>query len=194
MNTLNLKVLSKNSLLNKTTFWFLTTVVTAFALKFVHSLSETHELLIILTPANDVLEWMLQTSSKLSASGYYFPKYDIALNKTFTGGNLLVAAFCVFSFTTPYHRLTTTHAILTFIGMIVMAYIFTITVTTVRIVGIIMLFKLDAWIPWLTATWFLQSAKITLYLSMIIAAYYLLKSTFIARFKRFSYNDHYPTF
>jgi exosortase K len=181
-------------MINKTAFWFVATVATAFCLKYVHTLSETHDLLIILSPANSLLEWILGTSSKLQDTGFYFPEYNLVLNKAFSGGNFLVLSFCIFSLTTPYHLLKPGQASLAFVGMITFSYLLTVLVSTFRILSILTLIKIDAWLPWLTASWFLQSIKAVIYLTVLYLMYRLLKSAFIMYFKRFNYTDHYPTF
>jgi exosortase K len=183
-----------SKMINKTAFWFVVTVATAFCLKYLHALSETHDLLIILSPANTLLEWMLGTSSQLKDYGFYFPEHDLVLNKAFSAGNFLVLSFCIFSFTTPYHLLKSWQASIAFAGMIALSYVLTVLVTTLRLGSIVMLIKIDSWLPWLTASWFLQSLKGVIYLGVLFIMYRLLKSTFAMHFKRFTYSDHYPTF
>jgi len=183
-----------SKLVNKTAFWFVATIATAFCLKYLHALSETHDLLIILSPANQLLEWFLHTKSKLVEAGFYFPKYDLVINKAFTGGNFFVLAFCVFSFTTPYHQFKPTHASLMFAGVIAFTYLLTVFVTTIRTFSIIVLLRIDSFLPWLTSSWFLESMKLIIYISVLYLMYRLLKAGFALRSRKFSYTDHYPTF
>jgi len=183
-----------NKTINKTAFWFVVTVATAFCLKYLHALSETHDLLIILSPANTLLEWMLGTSSQLKDFGFYFPEYNLVLNKAFSAGNFLVLSFCIFSFTTPYHLLKPGQASIAFTGIIVFSYVITVLVTTIRTASIVMLIKVDSWLPVLTASWFLESMKVVIYFGVLYIMYRILKSTFAMHFKRFTYSDHYPTF
>lgn len=183
-----------SKLVNKTAFWFVATIATAFCLKYLHALSETHDLLIILSPANQLLEWFLHTKSKLVDAGFYFPKYDLVINKAFTGGNFFVLAFMVSSLTTPYHRFKPAQASLLFVGVIAFAYVITVLVTTLRTLSIIMLIRIDSFLPWLTSTWFLESMKLIIYAGVLYLMYRLLKAGFTFRSRKFSYTDHYPTF
>lgn len=183
-----------SKLVNKTAFWFVATIATAFCLKYLHTLSETHDLLFVLSPADKFLEWFLGTSSHLMDLGFYFPEYNLVLNKAFTGGNFFVLSFCLFSFTMPYHQLKPTQASLAFGGLILFSYMLTVMVTTFRLLTILVLIKVDSWIPWLTASWFLEIVKLMIYTAVLYIVYRLLKSVFALRFKRFSYTDHYPTF
>jgi exosortase K len=137
---------------------------------------------------------MLGTSSELKDYGFYFPEHDLVLNKAFSAGNFLVLSFCIFSFTTPYHLLKPGQASIAFAGMIVFSYVLTVLVTTLRTASIVMLIKVDTLLPWLTASWFLESMKAVIYLGVLYIMYRLLKSTFSMHFKRFTYSDHYPTF
>ncbi len=59
---------------NKTAFWFVATIATAFCLKYLHALSETHDLLIILSPAKPTAGMVSPHEIKTGRSGILFSK------------------------------------------------------------------------------------------------------------------------
>jgi exosortase K len=181
-------------MINKTAFWFVTTVVTAIAFKFLHLQSDTHDLLFFLTPAKIFVGWITQLKATASSSGFYFPSIGLTINKAFSAGNFFIIAFCLLSFTTPFHLFSRGRACIAFSIVLATAYLLTVFVTTLRIVGIVAFIKLDELLPWLMSAWALQLAKGVLYTAVLYLAYRMAKHTLVNRFKRFSYSDHYPTF
>jgi exosortase K len=181
-------------MINKTAFWFVATVATAFALKYVHVLSETHDLMMFLEPASKISGWLLQTSTILQENGFYFPDLEINIGKAFSSFHFFLAAFVIIACTIPFHKLQTKTAILNFIGALGVAYLLTTAVTIIRIVGLAAFLKLDAVAPWLTSYGFLIFTKAILYMFVLLITYHLVKRLIIHRFQRQSITDHYPTF
>lgn len=166
-------------MINKTAVWFAVTVVTAFALKYLHTLSQTHDLLIILWPVKSFLEVLFHTPSVYRDSGFYFPELNILIDKSCSGAHFFILAFCVFSSTTPHHLFRTKHSALLFAGAFVFAYWLTIAVTASRIVIILSLLQLKSSMPWIATPWFHHAGGAFVYLSTLLLAYLLLKNVFI---------------
>lgn len=178
-------------MINKTAAWFAVTVVTAFALKYLHTLSQTQDLLIILWPVKSFLQMLFHTPSVYRESGFYFPELNIFLDKSCSGAHFFILAFCVFSSTTPHHLFQTKHSVLLFAGAFVFAYWLTIAVTTSRVVIAIFLLPLRSSFPWIASHWFHQAQGAFVYLSTLLLAYLILKHSFI-KLKHY-YAKHIPT-
>jgi exosortase K len=181
-------------MINKITFWTVTTVVTAIALKYLHVLSETHDLFMILGPVKTFLQWIFQTKAIALDNGYHFAALNFTLDKSFSGGNFFILTFLVLSLTIPYHLFKPTRATLAFFSVLISCFVLTSVVTTVRILGILALIKLDNLFPWAASSWLFQAMKGFLYVAVLYLAYRLMKEKLTLRFKKFSYSDHYPSF
>jgi exosortase K len=181
-------------MINKTAFWFVATVATAFALKYVHSLSETHDLMMFLQPASAISGWLMQTSTTLQENGFYFPELGISIGKTFSSFHFFLAAFIVIACTIPFHKLRASTAVLNFISALGTAYVLTTVISVIRIVVIATFLKLDSFAPWLTSYGFLVFTKALLYVLALLITYYVVKRILLHRFQHKSLTDHYPTF
>jgi exosortase K len=171
-------------MINKTASWFGVTVVTALVLKYLHMISQTNDLMMILWPVKSFLEILLNTPSVYRESGFFFPELNILLDKSCSGAHFFILAFCVFSSTTPHHLFKTKQSVLLFAGAFVLAYGLTIAVTSSRVVIAIFLLQLKTSIPWITAHWVHEAEGAFVYLSTLLLAYLIVKNGFI-KFKHY---------
>jgi exosortase K len=181
-------------MINKTAFWFVATVAIAFSLKYVHTLSETHDLMMFLEPASKISGWLLQTSTVFQENGFYFPDLGINIGKTFSSFHFFLAAFVIIACTIPFYKLQTKSAIMNFMGALGVAYVLTTVISVIRIVGLAIFLKLDSFLPWLTSYSFLIFTKAVLYALALLITYYVVKRILVHRFQSKSRMDHYPTF
>ena len=166
-------------MINKTASWFGVTVVTALVLKYLHTISQTHDLMIILWPVKSFVEVLLNTPAVYRESGFFFPELNALLDKSCSGAHFFILAFCVFSSTTPHYLFKTKHSVLLFAGSFVLAYWLTIAVTTSRIIIAIFLLQFKSSIPWITSHWVHQAEGAFVYLSALMLAYLIVKNGFI---------------
>ncbi|RAW00648.1 hypothetical protein [Pseudochryseolinea flava] len=185
--------MNKN-MINKTAFWFVATVATAFALKYVHALSETQDLLMMIKPASKISGWIMQTETSFSHAGFYFPSFDINVSKSFSSFHFFLAAFVIIACTIPFHKLKSHSAVVNFIGALGVAYMLTTAVMVIRIVGLATFIKLDTFAPWLTSYGFLIVTKAILYIGALFITYHVVKRIVLLRFQSKSLMDHYPSF
>jgi exosortase K len=182
------------TMINKTAFWFVATVATAFALKFVHSISETQDLLMMLKPASKISSWLMQTEVNFTDAGFYFPSFDINISKSFSSFHFFLIVFIVIACTLPFHKFKHHTAIANFFGALGVAYVLTTIVMVIRIVGLATLIKLNTIAPWVTSFSFLIITKAVLYVVAILITYYVVKRIVVQRFQSKSLMDHYPSF
>jgi exosortase K len=161
-------------MINKTARWFCITVMTAITIKYLHTISTTDNLIVILRPASALTEWLLDTRSVLRESGFYFAELNRMVDKSATAVHFFLVAFLVLSCTTPYHLLRTMQSIFLFFVSLLTAYVLTVITITLKM-------ALSLWEPsgtllLITSQPFLrETIKGFVYLSIIALAYHLVK-------------------
>ncbi|HYG20106.1 MAG TPA: hypothetical protein VD816_14310 [Ohtaekwangia sp.] len=180
-------------MINKTARWFLITVMTAIAIKYLHATSTTEDLMVILWPASALTEWLLDTDSVLRESGFYFAEINRMIGKSATAVHFFLVAFVILSCTIPHHVLRTLQSLVLFSLSLFAAYI--LTVITISLKMVLSLWEPSGTLYFLTNQPLLRdTVKVLVYLSIITLAYHIVKPAVIwlgkkiARSKPAGYN------
>lgn len=166
-------------MINKTATWFSISLITALLLKYLHAISNTGDLLVILQPTSSFVGLFFNTKAIYQDTGFYFPALNILIDKSCSGVNFFIIAFCVFSSTAPYHVLKIRTSILLFVATGVLSYLLTILVNTSRIVSAVLLLQNESAMPWVATPWAHEAEGAFVYLSALLLSYLIVKNCFI---------------
>jgi exosortase K len=167
------------NLLNKTALWFGVTVVTAIVLKILFTAISSSEFTLMLNPANAMLEYIFDTRSVHTHSGFYFPDLNITLNHTFSGENYLILVFCILSLTAPYHVFKPWQSVLVYIGILVTSFMLTLIISALRIISALPVLRIQDSMPWLNSFWMQRVEGGIIYFSALLLVYLLFKNVFV---------------
>jgi exosortase K len=167
------------NLLNKTALWFGVTVVTAIVLKILFTAISSSEFTLMLNPANAMLEYIFDTRSVHTHSGFYFPDLNITLNRTFSGENYLILVFCILSLTAPYHVFKPWQSVLVYIGILVTSFMLTLIISALRIISALPVLRIQDSMPWLNSFWMQRVEGGIIYFSALLLVYLLFKNVFV---------------
>jgi exosortase K len=167
------------NLLNKTALWFGVTVVTAIVLKILFTAISSSEFTLMLNPANAMLEYIFDTRSVHTHSGFYFPDLNITLNRTFSGENYLILVFCILSLTAPYHVFKPWQSVLVYIGILVTSFMLTLIISALRIISALPVLRIQNSMPWLNSFWMQRVEGGIIYFSALLLVYLLFKNAFV---------------
>jgi exosortase K len=167
------------NLLNKTALWFGVTVVTAIVLKILFTAISSSEFTLMLNPANAMLEYIFDTRSVYTHSGFYFPDLNITLNHTFSGENYLILVFCILSLTAPYHVFKPWQSVLVYIGILLASFILTLVISSIRIISALPVLRIQDSMPWLNSFWMQRVEGGIIYFGALLLVYILFKNVFI---------------
>src|SRR5687767_13916620 len=109
---MNFEIESTFKNLNKTAAWFTVTLSTALILKILHGYSETSHLEFILWPISKMASLILNKPFYITEAGMLMPAINTLIDKSYSGGNFFLFAFCIMSWSTPHHLFTTSKSIL----------------------------------------------------------------------------------
>src|SRR5688572_29565404 len=99
-------------MINKTTIWITITLLAAFAMKWLHTQSDTQDLVFILYPVQAAVQLAFNTYSTFDAAGFHFEELGIVIDKSCSGANFFILSFSLLSATIPYYRYTYSKATL----------------------------------------------------------------------------------
>lgn len=167
------------NLLNKTALWFGITVVTAIVLKILFTAISSSEFTLMLNPANAMLEYIFDTRSIHTHSGFYFPDLNITLNHTFSGENYLILVFCILSLTAPYHVFKPWQSVLVYIGILLASFILTLVISSIRIISALPVLRIQDSMPWLNSFWMQRVEGGIIYFTALLLIYLLFKNVFV---------------
>lgn len=132
---------------------YLLILIFAFAVKYHYSIATSDDLEWILKPTSRLVGLILNKPFiKESCSGYVNWECNIIIAKSCAGINFFITAFCMNTFIPLKSINTLLKKIIFIFQQIVIVYIFTILVNTIRIIFSIYLLNADIYSGWLTKT------------------------------------------
>ncbi|WP_107039144.1 exosortase K [Brumimicrobium mesophilum] len=119
---------------NKNILFYLTALGIFILLKLLYTLSETSDLLFILSPTNKIIELITGSQATfIIGEGYFYDKLNIIIDKSCSGFNFWLLCFLMLSFLSiKYFTSSLVKALMLLISF-VGAYIFTVLVNSSRI-------------------------------------------------------------
>lgn len=152
-------------------------VLFAFGLKLYYAQSNTEDLLLFLHPVSSLVELFTGTYAEFQPEvGYYFPQLQISVERSCSGVNFFIMAFCMVSISAlPFYK-SNKHKIIALIIWTLLAYLLSIGATSSRILIAIGSLQFQEVYPWLADAKVHQAQGGFVYLFFLILFY--LSATF----------------
>jgi len=149
--------------------------IAAFSLKLFYADCQTEDLKIFLKPVSMAVSFFTGASYQFSAEvGYLFPSLNISIEKSCSGLNFFVMAFCMVSISTlPFYK-TVFRKFLAVAGFTLAAFLFTILANSSRIIIAINSLR------WSEFSELLGTDKMHLYQGSFIYVFFLILFYFLA--------------
>jgi len=166
-------------MINKTTTWFVLTLLIAIILKIFHHRSETGDLFFLLWPTSNFIEIVFQTQSYWNTRGFHFHELPLQLDKYYSGGNLFIISFILVSASAPYYLFNTFRASLLFAGTLVIAYFFTISVNVIKFTMTLCMFALRGGPLWVDHPRVIRYEHLVIHIASLLIIYTVMKVCFV---------------
>jgi exosortase K len=153
------------------------TMILAVGLKYHYSIASAADLKWILRPTATLVEIITGNSYIFEkGTGYINKEIGIIIAKSCAGVNFLIIVFGMSVFTVLHHLKSHWIKYSTFLGSLICAFLLTISVNTIRIIGAIKLFQMEGTILWLNRSEIHRLEGIIFYFLFLYLFYLALKS------------------
>lgn len=149
-------------------------VLFAFSVKLFYANSSTADLRLFLAPVSRVVAFFTGADYQYSAElGYFFPQLNISIERSCSGVNFFVMAFCMVSISTlPFYQRICNKA-MALGGWAVLAFVLTICANSSRILIAISGLRFKEQMPWLAADNMHEAQGGFVYLFFLIGFFFL---------------------
>jgi len=155
---------------------YLLTIVLAVGLKYHYSVASTVDLIWVLRPTAILVEIITGHSYIFEkGAGFINKEIGIIIAKSCAGVNFLIMVFGLSVSTLIHHLKSSLAKYLIFLGSLLWAYVLTILVNAIRIIGAIGLFQMEGNILWLDKADLHRLQGIFFYFAFLCLFYFMLR-------------------